>query len=241
MRLGSIALVLALGLSAGTAHGELASRTEQQRIVRVAVLGDSLAEGLWASLYRRFLRNRAVRVVNLARSSTGFNATAYEETLAQGLAREPIDLLIVQAGANDRQRVVSLDRHQVAHFGTERWFALYGQRLTYFLATAQRRRIPVLWVGLPIMRDPPFDRGMRIIGSVQRERALLHGASYLDITRFTAGPEGNFVDYKTGANGKVRRFRHADGVHFWEFGYDLVAEHVATEIRARFPGILPPR
>jgi len=217
------------------ARAELASRPETPRPVTIVVLGDSLAEGLWASLYRRFARDRGIRIVNAARASTGFNADAYEEILDRVLARDPIDLVIVQAGANDRQRALALDGHDTARFATPRWHSFYSQRLTLFFARMQQRGIPVLWVGLPVMRDAPFDRGMRLISRVHREHAERHGAVFLDIAGLTADAEGAFVEKLYVAGGRERRFRHEDGVHFWEFGYDRVAAHVVEAVRSRFP------
>jgi hypothetical protein len=229
--------LVALGTSA--ARAELASRPDPQPPITVVVFGDSLAEGLWGSLFRRFARDRSVRIVNAARASTGFNADAYDEDLDRLLGRGRIDLLIVQTGANDRQRAVALGGHRTARFGSPRWFEYYDQHLTYFLARIQQRRIPVLWVGLPVMRDQGFDGGMRIISRVQQDSAERHGALFLDIAAFTADAEGAFVEKLTGPDGRTRRFRHEDGVHFWEFGYDRVAGEVLATIRARFPDLLP--
>ena len=225
-------------LLATPAMSEIASRPEQGP-VRIVVIGDSLGEGLWASLYRQFYRTKGVEIVNAAKASTGFNAHPYEDDLEAILRRHRIDLLVVQTGANDRQRVLGLDGKSFAHFGTPGWFPLYSQRLTHFLARVQQRRIPVLWVGMPIMRNAPFDDGMRIISRMHQEHAERHGATFLDIAKFTADDEGQFVDLLPGPAGRVRRFRHEDGVHFWEYGYDRVAAHVASVIRARFPGLLP--
>lgn len=238
MRIFAASVVVALALPQ-TALAESASRPQTLHPATIAVFGDSLAEGLWASLYRRFARERGIRIVNATRASTGFNADAYDESLDRLLARGRIDLLIVQTGANDRQRALSLDGRGRAAFGSPLWHAFYGQRLTYFLARAQRSRVPVLWVGLPVMRDAPYDRGMRLINQLQRDHAERHGAVFLDIARLTADAEGAFVEKLPIGAGRLRRFRHEDGVHFWEFGYDRVAAEVLATIHARFRRVLP--
>lgn len=230
---------LALAFAPPAVRAEMASRPDERRPVHIAVLGDSLGEGLWASLYRKYFRSRSVKVFNLAKASTGFNATPYEESLVTLAERHKIDLLIVQTGANDRQRVVSLDGEEKAHFASERWHLIYGQRLTYFLGVAQQRKIPVLWVGMPVMRDAPFDRGMRLISRMHQDHAERHGAQFLDIAGFTADDEGAFAEFVVQADGRRRRLRHGDGIHSWEFGYDRLATHVADAVRARFPGLLP--
>lgn len=238
MRLLAASVVLALALPL-SARAELASRAEPSPPVTIAVFGDSLAEGLWGSLYRHFARERGVRLVNATRASTGFYSDAYDDALDRLLARGRIDLLIVQTGANDRQGALSLDGRGKAAFASPLWHAFYGQRLTYFLARAQRSRVPVLWVGLPVMRDAPYDRGMRLISQMQRDYAERHGAAFLELARFTADSDGAFVEKLAVGAGRVRRFRHEDGVHFWEFGYDRVADYVLATVRTRFPRLLP--
>ncbi len=231
--------VIAAAMCAGAVHGEMASRPDERRTVNIAVLGDSLGEGLWASLYRQYWRSRKVKVFNLAKASTGFNAHPYEQDLLALAERHKIDLLIVQTGANDRQRVLALEGKEMAYFGTERWYQFYGQRLAHFLGLAQQRKIPVLWVGMPIMRDGRFDDGMRIISRMHQSYAERHGALFLDIADFTADEEGAYAEYLVQPSGRKRRLRHDDGVHSWEFGYDRLASHVADAVRARFPGLLP--
>jgi len=242
LRLFVFIAMLALGVPLW-AQAELASRVEAPRPVTIVVFGDSLAQGLWGSLYRQFARQPGVRarvrVVNATRASTGFNADYYDAGLDRLLDHGPIDLLVVQTGANDRQRVFGLDGHSKASFGTPRWFELYSQRLNYFLARLQQRRIPVLWVGMPVMRDAPFDGGMRLISRMHQEHAERHGATFLDIAAFTADDEGAFVEKLLGPGGRQSRIRHQDGVHFWELGYDRVAAHVLSTVRTRFPRVLP--
>ena len=238
MRLLAVLALLALAVP-GTPRAELASRSETAPPVTVAIFGDSLAEGLWGALHRHFAGERGVRIFNATRAATGFNADSYDEALDRLLARGRIDLLIVQTGANDRQRAVALDGRDKAAFGSPRWHSFYSQRLTYFLARAQRQGMPVLWVGMPVMRDAPFDRGMRLISRLHQDHAERHGALFLDIAHFTADAEGAFVERLAAGAGRQRRFRHDDGVHFWEFGYDRVAAHVLATIRARYPRLLP--
>jgi uncharacterized protein len=234
-----IVMLMLSGTARGIAHAELASRSDAPRPVTIVVFGDSLAEGLWGSLFRQFARDRNVRIVNAARASTGFNGDYYDAEFDRLLERGAIDLLVVQTGANDRQRVMALDGRNTAQFGTPRWFEFYSQRLNYFFARAQERGVPILWVGMPVMREAPFDRGMRLISRLHQEAAERHGALFLDIAGFTADDEGSFVEKLAMPGGRQRRFRHEDGVHFWEFGYDRVAAYVLSTIRARFPRVLP--
>lgn len=97
----------------------------------------------------------------------------------------------------------------------------------------------MLWVGLPVMRDARYDRGMRLIRRLHQDHAERHGAGFLDIARLTADADGAFVETLATGAGRMRRFRHEDGVHFRQFGYDRMAVQVLATIRARFQHFLP--
>src|SRR5688572_31356055 len=66
LRLFVFIAMLALGVPLW-AQAELASRVEAPRPVTIVVFGDSLAQGLWGSLYRQFARQPGVRIVNATR------------------------------------------------------------------------------------------------------------------------------------------------------------------------------
>jgi hypothetical protein len=218
--------------------------------VYIVVIGDSLAEGVWGSLYRRFYRTRAIRIVNAATASTGFNRTPYEDTLRDALGRNPADLLVMLSGANDAQDAWGLDGGPPAAFGTRGWHDLYRRRVRRFLDLVRDRSLNLLWVGLPVMRSPGFEARIAQVRDAQRELCAEYGVPFFDMQPVTCDDEGAYTNLKRDDQGRMRLTRYEDGVHFTEFGYELIGEMILQYVLETRPAwlsadieqlIVPPR
>ena len=192
----------------------------------IVVVGDSLGEGVWASLYWRFYSTREVRVVNAAKASTGFNRTPYEELLDLPDGQAP-QLAVVMTGANDAQNVWPLQEGAAPGvFGTAAWATLYRQHMDRFFDAAQTRGITLIWIGMPIMRSPGFETRMALVREAQREACIARGVTYLDLVPASVDGAGAYTETKTDDNGRVRTFRADDGVHLSVYGSNRIAEIV---------------
>jgi hypothetical protein len=194
--------------------------------LNIVVVGDSLGEGVWSSLYWRFYGTREVKVINAAKAATGFNRTPYEDSLvlAGGQAAR---LAVVMTGANDAQNAWPLrEGGAVGVFGTPGWAPLYRQRMDRFFDAAKARDTTVIWVGMPVMRDPGFERRMAVVREAQREACAARGITYLDLVPTSVDETGAYTAIKKDDQGRVRAFRGDDGVHLTIYGSERVAEIV---------------
>jgi hypothetical protein len=213
-------------------------KKDAQRPFVIVVKGDSLADGLWGSLYRGYVRQqKLVRVTRYAVNSAGFTAHNFENDFETIAAKEKsIDLVVFMVGANDRQRVFEVgNSKQWAQFRTEKWHLLYRQNIQRFLALMQAKKVPVVWVGLPIMRKEDASEDAKMMNGIYRELATAHGATFVDIWAASANKDGEYDPFLDDEKGRKRRFRHDDGVHFTDFGYDVVLRHVMKVAREKLP------
>jgi hypothetical protein len=210
---------------------------EVQRPFIIVVMGDSLADGLWGSLYRGYVRaQKQVRVSRYAVNSAGFTGHNFESDLDKILAKEKADLVVFMVGANDRQRVFAVGNpREWAGFRTEKWHELYRQNIQRFLGQLQAKKVSLIWVGLPIMRKEDASEDAKMMNGIYRELAAMHGATFVDIWTATANKDGEYDPFIDDEKGRKRRFRHDDGVHFTDFGYDHVARHVMKVAREKLP------
>jgi len=207
--------------------------------IRIAVLGDSLADGMWGSFFRAFARCALVEVARVTAVSDGLAKTAPEEWLGRfdadmpsAAAPRPVDIAVVQIGANDVTGIRVGARR--ASFGADAWDALYAERAEALASGLGERTAAVFWIGLPIVGKARLEPDYATISAVQAEAAARGGAEFLDIhalTRF--GAEG-FVMNAAVDGGGVRQLRASDQVHFTELGYDLVARRMAERLRELF-------
>lgn len=231
------------GARAETANGgeakseESKKETAAPRPFAIVVMGDSLSDGIWASLYRGYIRQqKQVRVVRHGVNSAGFTAHSFETDFEKIAAQGPIDLVVFMVGANDRQRVFAQGNgKEWAAFKTEKWHAIYRQNIQRFLGLMQQRKVPVVWIGLPIMRKDDASDDAKMLNGIYRELSTAHGAVFVDIWPVTANKDGEYDPFADDEKGRKRRFRHDDGVHFTDFGYDHVLRHVVKVAREKLP------
>jgi len=75
----------------------------------IAVIGDSLADGIWGGLYRKLYRDKRFCVHLGAKNSVGFGASDMLEPLDRAFEAGPVDAAIMMIGANDRRGIYGAD------------------------------------------------------------------------------------------------------------------------------------
>jgi hypothetical protein len=231
------------GASAETANGSQ-PRTEEAkkeisapRPFHIVVMGDSLSDGMWASLYRGYIRHqKQVRIARHGVNSAGFTAYSFETDFEKMAAKGPIDLVVFMVGANDRQRAFAQgNSKEWAQFRTDKWYAIYRQNIQRFLGLLQQKKVPTVWIGLPIMRKEDASEDAKMMNAIYRELASAHGAVFVDIWAATANKDGEYDPFMDDEKGRKRRFRHDDGVHFTDVGYGHVIRTGVKVAKEKLP------
>jgi uncharacterized protein len=206
----------------------------------LVVVGDSLGQGVWGSLYWRFYATREVKVINATKAATGFNRTPYEESLDLGNG-QAAQLAVMMTGANDAQSAWALQEGGAPGlFGTADWAPLYRRRMDRFFDAAKARGTTVIWIGMPVMRDPGFERRMAVVREAQREACQARGVTYLDLVPPSVDEAGAYTETKKDDKGRFRTFRGDDGVHLTVYGSEWVAEIVLFTLLEEKPAWMDP-
>lgn len=239
--LGVTGGVLATAVPAWAASGEGTSRAGRRDdgVLTVAVLGDSLADGIWGGLYRRLQRRGRFDVLRFARNSTGLARPDYYDwpaALRDLLAEHPVDAVVVALGLNDNQEVW-VDGKRRHDFGTPEWNELYVRRVDAMMGLLVDSGVPAFWVGLPVMRDPELSDQVRHINAIFEVRAAQFDISFIPLWGLTADDDGDFAAYLKDADGRSRPMRMNDGIHFTGQGYTMLARRVLGAMRVRLPAL----
>ena len=204
------------------------------RPFRIGVFGDSFGDGLWAALYNQLPRREAFQVLRHSQQATGFTRyrqTNLEEALAAQLAEGPVDVAVISFGANDVQGIFVDGR--VAPLLSPRWQAEIAARITRYVGLLRAQGAEVVWVGLPVMRDPAFDRQVQALNQFHAGVMEQLGVPFIDTRGAAVGPDGRYAshlpDRTTGAPWLVRA---GDGIHMSMKGYRLLTETLAVRLRA---------
>ena len=210
----------------------------------IAVIGDSLGDGLWQGLYLMLRDNKRLSVSRGSKRSVGFTTSDMTEQIDAALAAGPVDAFVVMIGANDDRRSFFAKGKSLALFATTKWTELYRGRVEGFMDYAAAKKVPFVWVMLPIMRTAePTSAAQLVNGIVTEAAAGRSHVALVPIWSLTADDKGAYMPYFNDLSGRRRLMRHSDGVHFSEPGYEVLA-HLAfsklLEISPRFTAAVSP-
>ncbi|MGH6736065.1 MAG: SGNH/GDSL hydrolase family protein [Methyloceanibacter sp.] len=199
---------------------------------RIAVFGDSLADGLWAGLYRAFEEDKTLDFIQRSKVSSGFarpETYDWNAELDKLLKDETYQIAVVMFGANDSQALrKGKDWLKV---GTDAWREVYGERVENFIKKLRAANIAVYWVGLPVMRSPEQSQNAEQLNDVYREKAFVNGAKFIDTWNGFVDESGRYSAYGPDMTGQSKRLRADDGFHFTMRGYLKLAHFVEKELR----------
>jgi uncharacterized protein len=197
----------------------------------IHVIGDSLSEFLAQGLRDTMLEKPEIAVIKHSNSSSGivredyFNWNKMLRELTSSTAR--VDLLVMMIGSNDRQPL--RDESGSHEFRSEQWQEIYVKRLDDLMAITREKRIPMVWVGMPVMISARLSADMLYLNGLFRERAARNGVAYVDIWDGFLNDQGQYASMGPDVNGTLVRLRTADGVHMTKAGSRKLAFFVSKE------------
>jgi uncharacterized protein len=199
----------------------------------VAVMGDSIAQLLAQGLTDSLSDRPEVGILRDAREDSGLVrddfydwTKAAHDLIASG---QKINVAVMLIGSNDHQPL--RDASGSYDPDTPKWQELYAARVDTISAMFRDAKIPLLWVGLPIMKSDRLSSEMASFNDIYREHASKNGATFIDIWEAFGDDRGQFSPYGPDVNGQVVRLRALDGVHFTKAGAVKLASFVESDIR----------
>ena len=200
----------------------------------IGVFGDSMADGLWAGLYRELQDMEDVRLVRLSQPSTGLARYDYvnvQNRTAEQLGQQRIDIAVFLIGTNDRQAMQG--DGQVHAYGEPSWREAYGRRVDALAGLARERGAAVYWVGLPRMRSERAEAGAELVNDIFAARAEAGGFPFIDTAPVTSDANMEYAAYlPTGPGGARQLARAQDGIHMTMNGYLVLARPLEEQLRA---------
>lgn len=193
----------------------------------IAVIGDSLADGVWAGLYRAFHKDKHTKVIRETQNSSGLTAYDWQSRAARLLTKKPIDTAVIMMGANDGQALLRHGKPRLS-YRSEGWEEAYRERVEALMQLFEDKKMTAIWVGLPIMRSEDRKQEALLFNRIyQTAAARFEYVHFVPTWELTANDEGQYAAYAVlDDSGKKRLMRANDGVHFTDRGYSLLAQQV---------------
>ena len=111
----------------------------------------------------------------------------------------------------DDLRPLADGRGGVVQPGSPAWKAAYGRRIDAVASVFKDRHVPLVWVGLPPVRDPERAGAFADLNAIVREHAAPAGATFVDIWGAFSDDSGQFSGSGPDVEGRTTRLRRGDG------------------------------
>jgi hypothetical protein len=115
-------------------------------------------------------------------------------------------------------------------FREERWVELYTKKIDEMIGVLKSKGVPVLWVGLPVVRGPKGTADALFLDSLYRAAAGKAGITYVDVWDGFVDEAGRFLQRGPDFEGQNRQLRSYDGVYFTKAGARKLAHYVERDI-----------
>jgi len=118
----------------------------------------------------------------------------------------------------------------LCEFREKRWVELYREKIEDMIRVLKSKGVPVLWVGLPVVRGPKATADTAFLDTLYRDAAGKTGITHVDVWDGFVDEAGRFLQQGPDFEGQVRRLRSYDGVYFTKAGALKLAHYVEREI-----------
>jgi uncharacterized protein len=210
----------------------------------IDVIGDSLAALAADGLKEAFSDNPKISINARTRDSSGLVrddfydwVKAAHDLAAEKTDKNHIDYVVMQIGMNDMQSIK--DGSDSLDPLSDRWREIYGKRVEAVVDAFHQAHVPMLWVGLPPMRNDRFNDQMSKLNALVKEHAEKAGAKYIDIWNAFADENGAYAAFGPDVNGHIVRLRIADGVNYTKAGARKAAQFVEGDLKRAFDSEKP--
>jgi uncharacterized protein len=171
-----------------------------------------------------------------AKPDSGTDAAAKPEEKPVDTELSPND-----AADNDVPPIIAPEKstrspNGVYQFREERWVELYSKKIEEMIGILKSKGVPVLWVGLPVVRGPKATADTLFLDALYRDAAGKAGITYVDVWDGFVDEAGRFLQQGPDFEGQIRRLRSYDGVYFTKPGARKLAHYVEREINRLLAG-----
>jgi len=206
----------------------------ENRPLRIGVLGDSYGDGIWAATTQNFTAKKGFTVARWSKEGIGFTRYRSLNLLDDAKARfaaQPIDIAIIDFGANDTQGVRDGDHGYL--YMTPGWQKVIGGRVEAVVSYLQGEGVAVAWIGLPRMRKPDYDGQVQAMNGFYKGLMCRLHVPFTDPVPVSQDKDRRFskelIDPVTN---KSYNARAEDGIHMTFHGYSVIARPVWQRIEA---------
>ncbi len=208
--------------------------------INVAVFGDRMGGALAAGLQEN--DEADVTVLKATSDDAGLTRADYMawlQSIHDGLPAQHAAAAVIVVGSDDRAPMQ--DASGPIDPGTPAWQALYGARVDAVAKLFHDAHVPLIWVGLPAVRNPEATADYVRLNGIVRDHAMRNGAVFIDSWGGFTDDAGRYSPEGPDVDGQTAKLRRADGFGFTRAGARKLASFVEPDLTrlARHPAATP--
>ncbi len=217
------------------AGGQTAAKTvltKNEDALRVLVVGDFMASGLYWGLDQAFAENPGVEIVDQSAGLSGFtrdDVVNWPEKLGQLLLEQKPVAVVILIGMNDRQNI-RLGQQRFDKL-TPEWRETYTARALAAARAVQAASAALIWVGLPPVKSAQMNTDLVAFNEIYRSVTEIAGGQYVDLWDGFTGTDGEFISAGPDIDGQIVRLRNSDGINMTKPGKRKMAFYAERELR----------
>lgn len=201
--------------------------------VNIVVMGDSLADGIWSSLYNKFIKRSDIKVIRHTKVSSGICVHHFHDWVGDTkdlFQQQSIDILVILLGTNDKQAFYYPDRSYIYYSKEQDWTNAYQQRAKEIVDIVENNHVYAMWIGLPGMRSSKMYNHALRVNQIYQTITNHSSIDYISTWELTVDENNKYQAYRKDSNNRNRLIRANDGVHFTGAGYNMISEQIYQKI-----------
>lgn len=202
---------------------------------RILFAGDSMMQGVAPLVISKLKKDYPqATLVDVSKQSTGLTVRRYFDwptKIREEATKRDIKAVVIFLGPNDPWDITEDKKRYV--FPSQEWEDKYRARVVEVLQFAADRKMRIVWIGLPAMKNDRVRRGAVIQNRVFREECMRFGFDYLDTEEFLGRLDQPFNKYIPDEKKGQVLVRADDGTHFTPYGLRLIAGRLLSILDQR--------
>ncbi|HPS45252.1 MAG TPA: DUF459 domain-containing protein [Treponemataceae bacterium] len=208
--------------------------------LKVFFFGDSQVFSLGSGLSRDAGKGSGISVDILAIHSSGFIRSDYYDwpaKLKDTLGQTPYDAAVLMLGMNDHQSFRD-SAGTILKKESPEWNEAYKEKCRELIDLALASVPRVYWIGMPVVKNGVYEKGLDYIDKIQSEVALEYSPNLVvrvSLRDAIPGAGKPYADSVSLPGGKSLRVMAGDGAHFTVEGGQLAMKPLFDLLCADYP------
>jgi len=201
-------------------------------VQRILFAGDSMMQGIAPIVMGQLKASHPEWLLrNESQQSTGLSIKRqldWVQKIKAEIVEHKLTTVVVFLGPNDPWDIY--EKKQVIRFPSPEWEARYNERVSEICEFAKEKKVHLIWIGLPTMKEARVHRGATVQNPIFRNNMEKYGFNFISTEALIGRLDQPYARFMTDPVGKKINLRAEDGIHFSPQGLQRIAAALLKSI-----------